>query len=202
MKPLYYYADQQRLSFGSEIKSLLQDETIPRQIDFGSIHQLFTLGHILPPNTAFQGIQELPPASMLIYRAGQMQVRSYWDLTYTEPEEYNEEETTTDLLMRLKCAVAKRLVSEVPLGAFLSGGIDSSIIVALMSQMLPNPVKTFSIGFEDSDFSELPYARSVAQHCGTEHHEMIVKPDVPNICLLYTSPSPRDATLSRMPSSA
>jgi len=192
VKPLYYYADQQRVSFGSEIKSLLQDETIPREIGFGSIHQLFTLGHILPPNTAFQGIQELPPASMLIYRAGEMQLQSYWDLTYTEPAEYNEEETTKDLLMRLKVAVAKRLVSEVPLGAFLSGGIDSSIIVALMSQMLPTPVKTFSIGFEDSDFSELPYARSVAQHCGTEHHEMIVKPDVPNImdALIYFHDAP------------
>ena len=181
VKPLYYYTDDNRLSFGSEIKAILQDSTIPREQNFSAIHQLLTFGHILPPQTAFQGVQELPPATTLVYRRGDITTQQYWDLEFSQPDQYNEEKTTTDLMGQLKVAVARRLISEVPLGAFLSGGIDSGIVVALMSQLSPTPVKTFSIGFDDKEFSELPYAKAVAEHSGTDHHEMIVKPNVPEI---------------------
>ncbi len=181
VKPLYYYADQNRFSFASEIKSLLQDATIPRTSSFVALHQLLTLGHILPPNTAFEGILELPPATTLIYQQGNFELQSWWDLSYSQPDIYNEQETHRDLMSQIRAAVARRLISDVPLGAFLSGGIDSSIVVALMSQLISEPVKTFSIGFDDAEFSELPYARQVAEHCGTDHHELIVKPDVPQI---------------------
>jgi len=181
VKPLYYYHDDDRIAFGSEIKSLLQDPTMPREINFKSMHQLMTWGHVLPPATMFRGISELPPGHMMVYKSGHTNLVQYWDLNYSEPSEYDEAKTTEELTSRIKVAVARRLISDVPLGAFLSGGIDSSIVVALMSQFMPTPVKTFSIGFDDEQFSELPYARRVAEHCGTEHHEMIVKPNVPEI---------------------
>lgn len=181
VKPLYYHNADDRIAFGSEIKAILQDPSIPREIDFQGIHQLLTWGHIHSPKTPFRGIKELPPGHVMVYKSGQSTIKQYWDLEFTEPDSYNEEATTEELLAKIKLAVARRLISDVPLGAFLSGGIDSSIVVALMSQFLPQPIKTFSIGFEDKSFSELPYARMVADHCGTDHHEMVVTPDVPEM---------------------
>ena len=192
VKPLYYRRDDDKLTFASEIKAILQDPTIPREIDFKSIHQLLTWGHVLPPRTPFSGIQELPPGHMLVFKSGHFETSRYWDLTFSEPATHDQARTTEDLLSRIKIAVARRMVSDVPLGAFLSGGIDSSIVVALMSQFLPHPVKTFSIGFEDESFSELPYARKVAEHCGTDHHELIVSPDIPELMdeLIYHHDAP------------
>ena len=181
VKPLYYHQAEDRLTFASEIKAILQDTTIRREVDFKGIHQLLTWGHILSPRTAFADIQELPPGHMMVFKSGQTSINQYWDLEYTEPEEYDEATTNEELLARIKVAVARRMISDVPIGAFLSGGIDSSIVVALMSQFLSQPVKTFSIGFADKPFSELPYARKVAEHCGTDHHEMIVSPNVPEL---------------------
>ncbi len=181
VKPLYYHVDGTRIAFASEIKSLLQDGNVPREMNLQAIHQLLTFGHILPTNTAFADVQELPPATMLIYSAGRLEQNVFWDLTFSRPDQYDEAETLKELEPRIREAVRKRLVSDVPIGAFLSGGIDSSIVVALMSQLCAEPVKTFSIGFDDQEFSELSYAKRVAEHCGTEHHEMIVKPNVPDI---------------------
>ena len=192
VKPLYYRRDDDRLTFASEIKAILQDPSIPREIDFKSIHQMLTWGHVQAPRTVFKNIQELPPGHMMVFKSGHFDISQYWDLQFSEPEEYDEEATQQDLLSRVKVAVARRMICDVPLGAFLSGGIDSSIVVALMSQFMPQPVKTFSIGFEDSSFSELPYARKVAEHCGTDHHELIVKPNVPEILdeLIYHHDAP------------
>jgi len=181
VKPLYYSTSNDRLCFASEVKSLLQDTSIRRTLNLESIHQMLTLGHILPPNTAFEDVFELEPASVLTYRSGQMEKHSYWDLEFSQPATFDETSTTDDLLTQIKGAVSRRLVSDVPLGAFLSGGIDSSIVVALMSQLSDVQVKTFAIGFDDSGFSELPFAKQVADHCGTDHHELIVKPNVPEI---------------------
>lgn len=192
VKPLYYHKNDAGISFASEIKAILQDRSIPRKIDFKAIHQMLTFGHVLPPRTPFCGIQELPPGHMAVFKSGYFNISQYWDLQYSEPAEYDEARTTEEVMSRIKVAVARRLISDVPLGAFLSGGIDSSIVVALMSKFLPQPVKTFSIGFEDSAFSELPYARKVAEHCGTDHHEMIVSPDVPEMMedLIYYHDAP------------
>lgn len=184
VKPLYYFQDDSKLVFGSELKAILQDTSVPRHVDYESLHQLIAYGHILWPRTPFRSIQELPPATVLVYQAGKVTRREYWDLAFTQPERYESEtepKLLSDLQAHIRNAVQKRLISDVPLGAFLSGGIDSGIVVALMSQLMSAPVKTFSIGFDDNEFSELPYARMVAEHCGTEHHELIVKPDVPNI---------------------
>ena len=181
VKPLYFYHDSQRIVFGSEIKAILQHEAVPRQINFSAIHQLLTYGHMLPPETPFAEIRELAPATTMVFKAGELKTNRYWDLEFSQPNHYDERRTTESVLAEIKAAVERRLVREVPFGAFLSGGIDSGIVVALMSQLLPTPVKTFSIGFDDKDFSELPYAKMVAKHCGTEHHEMVVKPNVPDI---------------------
>ena len=181
VKPLYYFHNEDRIAFGSEIKAILQDPAIPREINFKSLHQMLTWGHVISPGTMFRGITELQPGHMLVYKSGHTNLVKYWDLKYSQPKAYDEAKTNEELMSRVKVAVARRLISDVPLGAFLSGGIDSSIVVALMSQFMSTPVKTFSIGFDDEDFSELPYARKVAEHCGTEHHEMIVKPNVPEI---------------------
>ena len=184
VKPLYYHLDEHGLRFGSEIKAILQDPAVERRINFDALHELMTLGHILPPNTAFAGVHELPPASTLVYRKGNVQLDElgeWWDLTFANPTSYDQTKTSQELRERSRAAVECRLISDVPLGAFLSGGIDSGIVVALMSQLMDEPVKTFSIGFEDQEFSELPYARAVAKHCLTDHHELIVKPDVPQI---------------------
>lgn len=181
VKPLYYWHDDSQLVFGSEIKAILQHPSVPRSPNPLAIHQLLTFGHILPPHTAFADVKELPPASTLIYRQGAIEIQSWWDLDFEPTMKFDEQKTTGELMELVRDAVKRRMIADVPLGAFLSGGIDSGIVVAMMSQLVEQPVKTFSIGFDDSHFSELPYARRVAEHCQTDHHEMIVKPDIPAI---------------------
>ena len=181
VKPLYYAVAADHLCFASEVKALLQNPDVPKTPDPAGLHQLLTLGHVLPPTTCFQGIQELPPASILSYQAGRITVQRYWDLDFAHDNQLDEVNSRGELLQRARDAVACRLISEVPLGAFLSGGIDSGLVVALMSKLLAEPVKTFSIGFDDPSFSELPYARLVAEKYRTDHHEFIVKPNVPDI---------------------
>ncbi len=181
VKPLYYYVDDRRLCFGSELKAILQDEDVPRLLNPVAIHQLLTLGHILPPETCFDGIHELLPASLLVYQAGKVDIQSYWDLSFVQRTDYDPSQASQELFGRLRESVARRLISDVPLGAFLSGGIDSGIVVALMSQLSDEPVKTFSIGFDDASFSELPYARLIANRYHTEHHELVVQPRITDI---------------------
>jgi asparagine synthase (glutamine-hydrolysing) len=176
VKPLFYYRDARQLVFGSEPKAVLQDDAVPREIDFRGIHQLLTLGHTLSPATCFAGLRELPPATLLLYKKGQTELRSYWDPQSEGSPAYEPERAACELRAELRGAVSRRLVADVPVGAFLSGGIDSGTVVALMSELSEEPVRTFSIGFEDRAFSELPYARMVAERYGTKHHEMIVTP--------------------------
>ncbi len=178
VKPLYYFCANGRLLFGSEIKAILQDRQVPRTMNLAAIDQLLTFGHFMPPETCFSDIQELPAASTLVFQRGGLRIDSYWDLHFDAIEAYDETEVASELLQQLRAAVERRLVSDVPLGAFLSGGIDSGIVVALMSQLCREPVKTFSIGFDDPSFSELPYARAVARQYSTDHHEFVVKPQV------------------------
>jgi len=178
VKPLFYHFDGDRLLFGSEIKSLLQDPTIERVPNYRAVDQMFRFGYTMPPDTCFKGISELPPASTLTFSQGQVDIRKYWDLHFEEAPTYDKNRSRDDLLELLRESVRLRMISDVPLGALLSGGIDSTLIVALMSEISDEPVKTFSIGFEDPSFSELPLARQVADRYSTDHHELFVKPDV------------------------
>lgn len=177
-KPLHYAFDGQRLLFGSEIKSLLLAPGVRRELDPMAISQYFTFGYIPAPRTAFAGIHKLPAGHTLALEDGQIKLHRYWQLDFT-PRCADDEETATRRVRELLLdAVRMRLISEVPLGAFLSGGIDSSTVVALMSQVATERVKTFSIGFEEQDYSEVEYARLVARRYNTDHHEMIVRLDL------------------------
>lgn len=191
-KPLYYYSDERRFLFGSEIKAILQDETIPREVNPETLHHYLTFGYSPSPHTMFKGIHKLPPAHYLVMEAGGIRTKSYWSLDYREKWKGSFETLEERLLEKLKEAVRIRLISEVPLGAFLSGGLDSSTIVALMSEIGRAPVKTFTIGFEDEDYSEIRYARKVSEYFHTEHHEFIVKPDtmkiLPRLIWHYNEP--------------
>lgn len=175
IKPLYYYSDGRRLLFGSEIKTLLAAGA-PRTLDTEALDYFLTFEYVPAPLTLFRGIQKLLPGHALTVEGGQVTIRKYWDVR-ARPLKGTEEEIADQLYQVLRESVKMRLLSDVPLGAFLSGGIDSSSVVALMSEIMDQPVKTFSIGFDDKTYSELKYAREVAAHFGTEHREFILKPD-------------------------
>jgi asparagine synthase (glutamine-hydrolysing) len=191
-KPLHYYLDDQRLIFASELKAILQDRTVLRQIDLVALREYLAYQYVPGSKTIFEGIKKVPPAHVLVCSSGQTSLRQYWHLIFREDHEHDEAYYVDRLKDLLSEAVRLRLVSDVPLGAFLSGGIDSSTVVALMSQASGEPVKTFSIGFEEQDFSELRYARLVAQRFQTDHHEFIVRPNavelLPRLAWQYDEP--------------
>jgi asparagine synthase (glutamine-hydrolysing) len=176
-KPFVYARTANGLTFASEIRALLEDGEISVAPNYNAIDEYLTHQYVPSPLTAFEGIEKLPPGSVLICERGEIKVERYWQPPLAKKTHASEQEIAAELVGRLREAVRMRLISDVPLGAFLSGGIDSSAIVALMAQESGAPVKTFSIGFEEQEFSELPYARLVAERYGTDHHEMIVKAD-------------------------
>jgi asparagine synthase (glutamine-hydrolysing) len=187
-KPLHYAHLNDRLLFGSEIKALLAVAPELTEIHNPAILQYLYFGYILDPGTAFTKIHKLPPGHLLEFENNQVRIREYWDLPqYSTFEPNSEEECLEELERRLAEAVKIRLISDVPLGALLSGGIDSSMVVALMARASGKPVKTFSIGFKHADFNEAQYARLVAQSFGTEHHELILDPEVVNTVETLTS---------------
>jgi asparagine synthase (glutamine-hydrolysing) len=177
-KPLFYHHRDGALTFASELRSLLQDPEVPREIDPQALDCYLTYHYIPAPLSAFRGVCKLPPASRLVYERGELAIDRYWRLRYDggdpprDPREVHEQ-----LRERIKAAVRRRMIADVPLGVFLSGGIDSATVVAAMAEASSEPVKTFSIGFEEEEFSELPNARLVAQRFSTDHHELITKPD-------------------------
>lgn len=180
-KPLHYTMTDEAFVFGSEIKSLLQFPGLERNPNLEAISDYLTFGYVPDPATAFQGIHKLPPGHTLTFQDGRVTTRCYWDFNYEgsaqtpeQPESYYVER----LRELIDEAVRVRLVSEVPLGAFLSGGVDSSTVVAMMARATEQPVKTFSIGFSEANFDELKYARLTAERYKTDHHEFVVTPDV------------------------
>jgi asparagine synthase (glutamine-hydrolysing) len=191
-KPLCYQQDAEAFRFASEVKAILQDPAVGVRPDPTGIAQYLTYGYVPSPGSAFQGVRKLPPAHYLIWREGQVKVSRYWRLRRDQKLERPEAEWCEEILTRLQEAVRLRLISDVPLGAFLSGGIDSSIVVAMMSRLSSGPVKTFSIGFEEPEYDELRYARQVAERFGTEHHELVVRPDavaiLPKLAWQYDEP--------------
>lgn len=191
-KPLYYYQDAAQFLFASEPKAILQDPEIPVAPDLEAIHHYLTYGYVPSPHSAFMGFRKIPPAHYLLIRDGQVCLERYWQLRYQPKLRWTEAELCEELLVRLREAVRLRMISDVPLGAFLSGGIDSSAVVALMSECSTGPVKTFSIGFDEEAYNELPYARMVAARYGTDHHECVVKPEaikvLPELVWHYNEP--------------
>src|SRR2546425_3571587 len=176
-KPLLYSQVNGQLGFGSEFTALLTHPDVSRDVDYEAIHHYLSFICVPAPLTAYKSIRKLEPGHWLLWKDGEIKVERYWQLDFSKKINITEAEAGEHVVELLRDAVKVRLMSEVPLGAFLSGGIDSSAVVALMSQESSEPVKTFSIGFEEQDFSELHHARRVAEHVGAEHHEFIVRPD-------------------------
>ncbi|MDZ7724143.1 MAG: asparagine synthase (glutamine-hydrolyzing) [candidate division KSB1 bacterium] len=176
IKPLYYYIDANRLVFGSELKSILKISDIPRQVNAKALDTFLTFEYIPSPYSIFDNIHKLPPGHSLTVARDRHSLKQYWTFEYNTLD-YNEQQLKSRFVELLEDSVNIRLMSDVPLGAFLSGGLDSSSIVALMSRHTNGPVKSFSIGFDNSTYNELPFARAVANQYQTEHYEEIIQPD-------------------------
>lgn len=177
-KPLLYsHRANGDLIFGSEFTALLAHPAISREVDFEAIDAYLSFLCVPAPLTAFKEIRKLEPAHWLRWKAGEIKTQRYWQPDFSKKIKISEEEAIEETTRILRESTKLRMISEVPLGAFLSGGVDSSAVVALMAQESSQPVKTFSIGFEEQDFSELKYAKIVAEHVGAEYNEFIVKPD-------------------------
>jgi asparagine synthase (glutamine-hydrolysing) len=178
-KPLHYSYAAGQFLFGSEIKSLLAVAPELAEIDQAALLQYFYFGYVLDPATAFRSIRKLPPGCLLEFENEKINVRRFWDLpAYGTAEAKSEDEYLEELEHELDEAVRCRLISDVPLGALLSGGVDSSTVVALMARSSSRPVKTFTIGFAREDFNEAEAARKVSERFGTEHHELFVEPKI------------------------
>jgi len=191
-KPLAYAVADGALLFASEIKALLQDPAVGREVSPEALSHYLTYQYVPGPLTIFRGIHKLPPAHTLVLRGARLDIQPYWKLSYAAKREGTSDEQAEQLRALFTEAVRLRLRSDVPLGAFLSGGIDSSAVVAMMSRLACQPVKTFSIGFEDADYDELKYARMIAERFQTEHTEFVVKPEalriLPKIIWHYDEP--------------
>ena len=177
IKPLHYVEHGGRLYFGSEIKSLLAAGAVERQIDIEALDHYLSFLYAPPDRSLFKGVRKLPPGHLLRWKNGRAHVEAYWRIGVDETFKGDIGEAATTLRGVLADAVRSHMVSDVPLGAFLSGGVDSSVVVGLMAEASSRPVQTFSIGFDEPQFDELEHARTVAQHFGTDHHEFVVRPD-------------------------
>jgi asparagine synthase (glutamine-hydrolysing) len=191
-KPLKYYLGPDGITFASELKAILADPSVPRDIDMEAVDAYLTYQYVPHPRTGFRDIQKLPPAHTLTIRKGKVELQRYWQLDFSKKETRSEGEWCEAIREKLNEAVKIRLMSDVPLGAFLSGGVDSSAVVAFMAKNSSSPVKTFSIGFREQSHNELPYARLVARMYGTDHTEFIVEPKaleiLPKLVYQYEEP--------------
>jgi asparagine synthase (glutamine-hydrolysing) len=192
-KPLFWARKGSRVWFASEIRALLEDPEIERTVDLAAIDGYLTFQYVPHPMSAFRGVRKLPPASTLTVTEDGETVSRYWSLDYSRKlDGVPRQELEEQLREHIREATRIRLMSEVPLGAFLSGGIDSSAVVAAMAEQMSEPVKTFSIGFSDADFDEVRYARMVAERFATDHHEFRVEPEaltiMPKLARHYGEP--------------
>ncbi len=181
-KPLFHAQVDGQWVFASELQALLRHPGLAREVDWAAVDEYLTYGYVPAPRTIFRGVHKLPPAHWLRLKAGadgpaSPHIERYWRLSYEPKLALSEAAAAEGLLEVLTGAVRLRMIADVPLGALLSGGLDSGIVVALMSRLSSRPIKTFSIGFEEQRFNELPAARLVAERYGTEHHELIVRPN-------------------------
>ncbi|BAV33911.1 asparagine synthase [Sulfuricaulis limicola] len=196
IKPFYYHLSGQRFIFGSEIKAVLAAENVPRELDSRALDSFFTYLYVTDDLSIYRSVKKLRPSHTLeiglIKGVPEIKFTRYWDIRFDPDESRSEGEWCEELDDLLSESVQMQMISDVPLGAFLSGGIDSSSVVALMSRHTDNPIKTFSIGFKEAAFNELEYARAVARKYGTEHHEQIVEPEsielLPRLIGAYDEP--------------
>ena len=178
IKPLYYTLSADgTLHFASEIKALLAAQAIQPELNYAALSDQFANRYTSGVETLFKGVKRLPPGHTLVWHAGQIEIKPYWELSFTKaPQRLRDAEYVEQFREVFRDCVASHLMSDVPLGMFLSGGIDSSAIAAVMSQLVKEPIKTFSVAFAERDANELEFARTVAQAYRTEHHEIIVSP--------------------------
>jgi asparagine synthase (glutamine-hydrolysing) len=183
IKPLVYAWDGRVLRFASEPKAILEDPAVSRDLDWEAVRDYFTYLCVPSPHTIFQAIRKLPPASYLVCSldGGAPEIHRYWDVRLASDPRVSEADWIDGLGQVLHDTVRRHMVSDVPVGAFLSGGVDSSTVVACMARHADRPIRTFSIGFDERDFDELAYARLVARRYATDHFELVVKPDVVDI---------------------
>ena len=177
IKPMHYATVNGRCYFGSEIKSLLEAPDLPRDLDAAALDHYLSFLYTPRDGSIFKSVRKLPPGHLLTWNDGRIAIEQYWQMPAEETFTGSEEDAVRQLRAVLTDAVRSHLISDVPLGAFLSGGVDSSLVVGLMAQLTSGRVKTFSIGFDEPAFDELEHARTVADHFGTDHHEFVVKPD-------------------------
>lgn len=177
-KPLYYYFDNEKFIFASEIKAILEDKEIKREINNQGLVNYFTFGHSVAPDTIYKGIKKLLPGHYIIFKTNKIEIKRYWDISFSsQKQDLGEKFYYENTKKILEESVKERLISDVPLGVFLSGGIDSSLVVSMMAKNNIKPLKTFSVGFDmpGKEFNELKDAKIVANYFGTEHHELLLK---------------------------
>ena len=191
-KPLFYSARNGALSFASELAALMADEEIPREIDPAAVDCYLAYGYVQAPRSIWRAVKKLPPAHTLTWEDGELSVERYWRLDYSRKAGAPLPELEEELREHVAAAVRRRMIADVPLGALLSGGVDSAVVVSEMAAASSRPVKTFSIGFEQEEYNELPLARLTAERFGTEHEEFTVEPDaieiVPKLVRHYGEP--------------
>lgn len=176
-KPLFYRSDDKSLSFASELRSLFVDPSVPRVPDYVAIHHYLTYQYVPSPWSAFDGVRCLPPGHVMVVDSdGSQTLERYWRLDYRDKLAISEDEGAERVTALIMEATRLRMISDVPLGAFLSGGVDSSVVVAAMALQSSNPVRTFTVGFKEQAYNEAPYARRVAECYGTDHTELVVEP--------------------------
>ena len=176
-KPLYYYVDQEKIIFASEIKAIFKHSGLNKSINLRAIDEYFSYSYIPEPSTIFEHIKIVPAAHTLIYTSGHLNLSRYWNVPYRDEMSKSQVDYEQEIFEILNDSVRIRMISDVPIGVFLSGGIDSSAITGLMARHSSGPVKTFSIRGGDGEFNELPYARAVAKYYSTDHHELTVEPE-------------------------
>jgi asparagine synthase (glutamine-hydrolysing) len=193
-KPLYYLWDGKRFIFASEIKAIVADPSVPREINLSALDDYLTFQYVPYPDTIFKAIKKLPPAHFLRFKEGNIAVQPYWKLVpENEPLQRDESYYEEQLFSLLRDAVKKRLISDVPLGVFLSGGVDSSTIVKMMSEVAGGRIKTFSVGFDVDEYNELPYANLIARQFDTDHQDIVLAPEsavdlIPEIARQFDEP--------------
>lgn len=195
IKPFYYYKDNEKLVFGSEIKSILKSANIDKTLSDDALDSYFAFGYITSDLSIYKEIKKLQPAHYLLLSfKGQptIEIKKYWDIVFEPDRCKSEKEWCDEIESALSESVKLHMIADVPLGAFLSGGIDSSSVVAMMAKNSKQPIKTFSIGFKEQKYNELQYAREVAEKYGCEHHEEIVEPEsmslLPKLVYAYDEP--------------
>ena len=180
IKPLYYAVVKNKLVFGSELKAILIHPDVPHDIDFEAIDLFLSLEFIPSPKSILRAVKKLPPGHKLIFEAGKVKVEQYWDIQ-TKETRFSDADCVEQLAELISESVRMRLMSDVPLGVFLSGGIDSSTVLDFMSRESSERVQAFTIGFQDESYNEMAYAQKVAMHFGARHHTEILQPDIADL---------------------